>query len=308
MLISSQQFEILKSKDMVNYKNKFSERECNEGKITTYSQGKTQPYIDAMAGIIFQLIIEDQNDPSINRIHAITINCCIVHNAAKPDFLLGTVFITEKGLIPLARPGRQGTRCLTLTQSAKIASDVPHQSAMLFLRTRQEQERLWTHREFVERHNREWSSIQINVDPVSSAIKRQRPDSPSDESSFEVLYGPLSPEMQLDDISLSSSDEIESKELSITSSDDLDIDDIDSEELSITSSDNLELSITSSDDLNSEEIDSEEISSISSDDLNEQDEQGEIDSIDSEEISLSTPDELDIFDRDLLSTEGSAEE
>jgi hypothetical protein len=206
MLVSYQQLLILQAKGLVDYVYKFSLEEAKEHQISTYSKGHAQPYIDSIAGITFHVIIENQGAPKHMETHSTTINCSVVHNAAKPDFLIGTILIGNKGLIPLALAEKGDTRCLTLTRSTKIESDAPHQSAMRFLFTGRAQSRLWTHAEFRKRHQGKWESKapQIEIDPVSSAIKRQKPDSPSDDSSFEVLYGPQSPETQFEDLPLSS--------------------------------------------------------------------------------------------------------
>ena len=86
MLISNQQLEILHRKNMVNYVYTYSERETEEQKLTTYSQGAAQPYIKSVAGITFEIIIEEQDNPHANTTQSMTINCSVVHNASKPDF------------------------------------------------------------------------------------------------------------------------------------------------------------------------------------------------------------------------------
>jgi hypothetical protein len=117
MLISSQQFKTLKRKNLVNYVYTFSDEESEERKLTTYSKGAAQPYISSLAGITFEIIIEDQDNPRMNTTQSVTINCSVVHNAAKPDFLLGTTFIASKGLIPIVENANDREKCSTLSRA-----------------------------------------------------------------------------------------------------------------------------------------------------------------------------------------------
>ena len=164
--------------------------------LTTYSQGAAQPYIKSVAGITFEIIIEEQDNPHANTTQSMTINCSVVHNASKPDFLLGTTFIATKGLIATAEETKDRTRCSTLLRAQRVASDPPHESAEKYLKNGQPQPRLWTHAEFETRHaiqQRKDGSTQNEVEPVGKRPKPNAPTYNTSDSSFEVMYGPQEP-------------------------------------------------------------------------------------------------------------------
>ncbi len=197
MLISNKKFEILRGKGMVNYVYKYSDEEAHERQLNTYSSGPAQPYIDSLAGITFYLIVEEQDNPENNRIQAVTVNCGVVYNSAKPDFLIGTIFIAAKYIVPLViRDGVTDT-CSTLIRTNGITSDRLHHSASQFLATGRAQLRLWTHDAFGSRN----PIIERVVETIQNTAKRQKTRFSLQEETIPstVQAEPSSPDWSISD-------------------------------------------------------------------------------------------------------------
>ena len=185
MLISKDELDRLKAKNLVDYVYTFSQGEAESRKLSTFAKAKKQPFLAAIAAVTFFIILEDQNDPDSNQVQSMTLNCSVVHNGAKPDYLAGTYLLAAKAWLPMAIASASQTVCTTLARTSTLVSDPPHPSALRFMLTGTPQDRLWTHPDLIRRHAQR---VQ-NVGPIEAAnnvqVNRKRHAPSESESSSD---------------------------------------------------------------------------------------------------------------------------